>query len=70
MTPTRWKPKVPSLTLDNISRDDHPLFRFILTRNGHNVALYGGRTLCEADLRNRALRFPADDWSMVDRESA
>lgn len=63
----RWTPKSESLTLDNITPDSHPLFRYILTRNGHNVALYGGLAQVQADLRDRSARFPLDDWSIVDR---
>lgn len=64
----RWQPKPEVLTLDNLTPEDHKLFRFILTRNGHNVALYGGRDKAEADLKDRTLRFPADDWSIIDRD--
>jgi hypothetical protein len=38
----RWQPKAEVLTLENLTPDQHPLFQFILTRNGHNVALYDG----------------------------
>jgi hypothetical protein len=65
----RWTPKPGSLTLDDLAPSDHPLFRFIFTRNGHNVALYGGRAPAEAGLRDRSARFPADDWSIIDRNN-
>jgi hypothetical protein len=68
MTPQRWTPNPEALTLDGIGPKDHPLFRYILTRNGHNVSLYGGRDKCESDLRDRAARFPMDDWGIVDRQ--
>ncbi len=64
----RWSPKPETATLDAITPDSHPLFRYILTRNGHNVALYGGLAQCERDCRDRAARFPADDWAVVDRK--
>jgi len=70
MTPARWTPKPEVLTLDGITPDQHPLFRYILTRNGHNVSLYGGLAMCEADLKDRCVRFPNDDWAIVDREAA
>jgi hypothetical protein len=65
--PPRWIPKTAVVVLDAITPDQHPLFRFILTRNGHNVALYGGRAKADQDCRDRALRFPNDDWSVVER---
>jgi hypothetical protein len=64
----RWQPKDGSTTLDNLTPDQHRLFRFIATRNGHNVALFGGREACEDAIRDRAARFPLDDWGMIDRE--
>lgn len=66
----RWTPKTTSLTLDNLKSDQHPLFRYILTRNGHNVALYGGQKAAEFDMRDRARRFPADDWAVIDRHAS
>lgn len=70
MTPTRWTPKSEVLTLDGITPDQHPLFRYILTRNGHNVALYGGLIKCAEDVQDRKRRFPADDWAIVYRRAA
>lgn len=69
MEQQRWSPASGSTTLDDITPESHPFFQYILTRNGHNVSLYGGRERCEADLRDRANRFPADDWGMIDRQA-
>lgn len=69
MNTGRWVPKAESLTLDGITAESHPLFRYILTRNGHNVALYGGLNQCTKDFEDRKRRFPADDWAIVDRKA-
>jgi hypothetical protein len=63
----RWIPKDGECTLDDIRPEDHPLFRFILTRNGHNVALFTAIGPCTGARDDRARRFPADDWNIVDR---
>ena len=63
----RWQPKSEALTLDGIKPYEHLLFRYILTRNGHNVRLYGGWNIAEADRKDRAARFPEDDWAVIDR---
>lgn len=67
--PAKWLPKDGKTSLDGLQPNQHILFRFILTRNGHNVSLYGGQAACERDLADRKHRFPADDWGIVDRGS-
>lgn len=63
----RWTPREGSTTLDGITPDEHPLFRYILTRNGHNVSLYGGFAQVAKDFLDLSRRFPLDDWSVIDR---
>ena len=64
----RWSPKSAEVvSLNTWGKDEHPLWKFFLLRNGYRVSAYVEQSLARRDYDDRVARFPLDDWGIFDR---